>query len=357
MEEKSFLIKLFFLIIVTFIICYAFILLIDPHQEFGFNEFNKDSIRSEIMQKSDFIENNHNKFEFFVIGSSASGYFDPSVIQKTTGYKTFIFSAAGLRLEEYVAIVDLISKTQKPKVIYLHQDIWVFNKNLEEKNRTYLTSLGKYLTPYTGHSLKPIHFHPAYFSLGALIDAIKVVKKWYSRKNSKVVKKVNVPLERVKPRSRPDKNKKVWFRRNYFKHGYYDDYLFDKTHAKKWLGHLKRIAEDNNINLIFGLPPMNKEHLTMFNKYKALKGIAPRVKKAVTEIFGSFYDFHNCSTHAFRGTEYWDDSVHPSPKLTNIMTQIILEQDTEDNVPELFGKKVASENISEHLLNIGRVCP
>ena len=358
MEEKSFLIKLFCLIIVISIICYAFILFIDPHQELGFNRFNKGSIRSEILQKSDFIENNPNKFEFFVVGSSTAQYFDPSFIEKQTDYKTFNFSTARLHLAEYVAIVNLISKTQRAKVIFLHQDIWVFNKNIKEGNRSYLTSLGKYLTPYTGRSLKPIYFHPPYFSLGAFIDAIKVVKEWSKRKNDKVVKKEKFRSEKVRPRPGPDKNKKVWFRRGYFKHGFYDDYLFDATYAKIWLGHMKKIAEENNIKLIFGLPPMNKEHLTAFNNYQGgVKGLTPRVKKVIVEVFGSFYDFHNCSTHALRGPEYWDDSIHPSPKLTNIMTQIILEQDIEDNLPKLFGKKVTSGNISEHLLNIDRNCP
>ena len=52
------------------------------------------------------------------------------------GYKTFNFSLVGLHLEEYFALFNLISQTQKAKIIYIHQDFWVFNKNQRKIDKT-----------------------------------------------------------------------------------------------------------------------------------------------------------------------------------------------------------------------------
>ncbi len=100
MNEKVFLTKLFWVVLAIFILFYSLIALVDPYQQFGFNQFNRDSMPVQRIEKAQFLEKNNNEYEFFIIGSSVASNFEPEIIEKLTGYKTFNFSLAGLHLEE-----------------------------------------------------------------------------------------------------------------------------------------------------------------------------------------------------------------------------------------------------------------
>ena len=74
-----------------FVLFYSLIALVDPYQQFGFNQFNRDSMPAERIEKAQLLEKNNNEYEFFIIGSSVANNFEPAIIEKLTGYKTFNF--------------------------------------------------------------------------------------------------------------------------------------------------------------------------------------------------------------------------------------------------------------------------
>ena len=212
-----------------------------------------------------------------------------------------------------------------------------------------MTPIGKYLSPYIERPSRPFFIEKSYLSLASFLDALKLIKRWKPGSSKNELDITPISLSN-------NPNKKVWFRKDYFKHGYYDKYLFDEERARKWLGRIKKIADDNNTKIIVGIPPINKQHLEKFQSYQNLKIILPRVKKMITDVFGGFHDFHNCSVLAFRGPYYWEDSIHPSKKLSEIMTRIILDKPVHNNVPKLFGKKITDKNVSKYLINSPEFC-
>ena len=63
MNEKDFLTKLFWLALAIFVLFYSLIALVDPYQQFGFNQFNRDSMPVERIEKAQLLEKNNNEYE------------------------------------------------------------------------------------------------------------------------------------------------------------------------------------------------------------------------------------------------------------------------------------------------------
>ena len=101
---------------------------------------------------------------------------------------------------------------------------------------------------------------------------------------------------------------------------------------------------------------MNKQHLERLQMDVELTNHWLKVKRIIADVFGSFYDFNNCSTNSFRGSLYWSDSVHYYKELAAIMLQVLLDQRESENIPESFGIQVTPETFDDYLLSLNELC-
>jgi hypothetical protein len=366
MKPKSFLIRLSWLILASLAIVHIFTVFIDPYQEAGLNAFNRQVVPNDRLDVTTKLEKNGNDFEFFIVGSSRTGGINISALEKTTNQKTFNYSIAAASLEDYIGIINHIAHTPKAKTIYLQLDFYSFKETYSTRRRILETPLKKYLPPYIDWKedtpKQLLLFKKTYFSLEAFRDAFKTLKKYIKNsikknapshttalpKNSPVPEAKSTPPEIVK-------KGKVRLLKGYFINQY-DGFTLNATKLKKWLGFIKKMTADNQINLIVAMSPMNKEHLEKLQSDEKLAKHWLQVKKIIADVFGSYHDFNNCSAGSFQGRLYWRDSVHPSEKLAEVMMRVILDQPLGANIPKSFGMQVTNQTIDKYLSNLNNLC-
>ena len=366
MRAKSFLTRLFWLIIASFAIVHVFTVFIDPYQKAGFNAFNKivgPNHRFDLPMK---LEKNGDDFEFFIIGSSRTGSINISTIEKITNQKIFNYSLAAASLEDYIAIVNHIVHLRKARTIYLQLDFYSFKETYDTRRFLLETPLQNYLAPYIDLKESPprqtLFFDKTYFSLKAFSDALKTLITYIKnnfKRNVPVQKrptlKDSLPSEAISTPPKPVVAAKVKLLKGYFINQY-DGFFLNETKLKEWLGFIKKMTDENQINLIVALSPMNKEHLGILQSKKNLLTNWLKVKKIIADVFGSFHDFNNCSASSFQGRVYWADSVHPSKELAEIMMRVILDQPLGINIPKSFGVEVTKQSIEDYLSSSVNLC-
>jgi len=366
MKAKTFLIRLFWMILTSTIMVHVFTVFIDPYQKAGFNAFNKIVGPNDRFDLPTKLEKIGDDFEFFIVGSSRAGRFNISSFEKFTHQKTFNYSLAATSLEDYIAIVNHIVHLQKAKTIYLQLDFYSFKETYNTRRFILETPLQNYLAPYIdlneNTAKQSLFFNKTYFSLKAFRDACKTLKIYI-----KNIFKKDAPIPQAHPLKDPApskaipaspkivKTEKVKLLKGYFINQY-DNFALNEAKLKKWLGFIKKMTAENKIKLIVSMSPMNQEHLAKLQKNKELTKHWLKVKKIIAEVFGSYHDFNNCSANSFRGRLYWNDSVHPSRELSEIMMRVILDPSINTNIPVSFGMRVTRQTIDDYLLNLNDLC-
>lgn len=146
MKNKSFLINIFYILLILFSLLISFNYFFDSYGFFKKNnniDFATKAVASgkmiagmsnydeRIFQKKVF-ENFAEKPECIVIGSSRSMLIESKMIQHNR--KFFNHSVSGASLEDYIAIIGFYDKKNiLPKKVILGIDPWIFNKNNDQK--------------------------------------------------------------------------------------------------------------------------------------------------------------------------------------------------------------------------------
>jgi hypothetical protein len=337
----KYIIKLFTFIILIVVSFYIFILSIDPYDKYGFNYFNltTKAVNSYRDNKFHQIDNTIEKYDLFILGSSRVQAFDPDIIEKDTGLKTFNYGVNNSKPEDLLAITRHIIEKQTPKIIFLQLDFYNLNKHIPMDGRLKVSPLREYLDNTVKAKIDNknfYYFEQNYTTLTSLKDAIKLL---YKNKlgTVEITHKKNGMKIGYEPREKPN------LAEGYFKNEY-KNYEFGKNRIE-YFNQLKSLCDKNNIKLIVSISPMNEEHFLKLVNDKHLYKVLFDFKRKVVEIFDEVYDFNNFGAFEYQ-YPYWNDSVHPSVELPKIMSKILFNSKSIDNN---FGIKLNKDNIDEYL--------
>jgi hypothetical protein len=372
MKPQTYLKKMFGFSFLILTIAYSFTILIDPYQKSGFNILKKPYYNLGHQLAEDELKKTVKNAEFFILGSSRAQNIQSAKIEKLIKQNVFNFHIASGSLEEYIAAANFISQAGKAKVIYFQLDFFMFKESYSNLNLIKNHYLANYLSPYIeGNNGKKEYkiFERQYFSLFAFWHALKEFKTHFFRN----WKKNQPPRPQIEIEKKPNKKfivisenktpappiaimtKRVLFKKGYFQHQY-DDFVVNETRIKRLLGYIKKITAENKIKLLVSMSPMNKEHTMRLRLDENLTKHWLHVKKIIASVFGSYFDFNNCSVSAFQGAKFWNDSVHPSPKLSTIMMKKILDQPLTGNIPDSFGTLITVDSIDSYISNMNKHC-
>ncbi len=321
---------------------YLFIISVDPYDKYNINFWNLETKAVKSIRKNRFytLENAKERYNMFILGSSRVNRFDPQIAQKYFGYKTFNYGVFNAMPEDYLAILNHILSKQSPKVIILHTDFYMLNKNIPIDKRLVNSPLADYIDKKVVSNIKESSFYlldKNYMTLDALIDSIITLYK-------NVIISLNKDSDTSHKTNKQKRINPILIKELFdFE---YKDYQFDE----KRIGYLKRISKicrDNNIELIVSISPVSKEHLKKIIQDKRLYEKFIAYKKILVDIFHTIYDFNNISTFDFDNS-YWQDSIHPTKKLADIiLKEIFLHKVGKSN--SMFGFKINSNNIDMYL--------
>jgi len=338
----KYIIKLFIFIGLIVVSFYSFILSIDPYDKYGFNYFNLTNKAVNSFRDNKFyqIDTTIEKYDLFILGSSRVQAFDPDLIEVDTGLKTFNYGVNNSKPEDLLAITKHIIAKQTPKVIFLQLDFYNLNKHIPMDGRLKVSPLREYLdnnVKETIDSSKFYYYEKNYTTLSSLKESVKLVYKNKLGTVEEITHKKNGMKIGYEPKEKPN------LAEAYFKNEY-KTYEFGEKRIE-YFKKIKYLLDNNNIQLIVSISPMNEEHFIKLMNNKHLYDIQLSFKRKVVEIFGEVYDFNNFGAFQYK-YPYWNDSVHPSVELPKIMSKIIF---TSQSVNDDFGIKLDKNNIEKYL--------
>lgn len=346
----KYILKLFIFIILIAISFYSFILSVDPYDKYGFNFWNltTKAVNSYRDNKFHQIDNTTEKYDLFILGSSRVQAFDPELIEKETGLKTFNYGVNNSKPEDLLAITKHIIAKQKPKIIFLQVDFYNLNKHIPMDGRLKISPLREYLDDNVKTKIDTKNFYyftQSYITLTSLNDSIKLI---YKNKlgTVEITHKYNGMKIGNISKGKPT------LAEPYFKNEY-KNYEFGEKRIY-YFKQLKTICDENDIKLIVSISPINEEHFLKIMSDKHLNKTMLAFKRKVVDLFEEVYDFNTAGAFHYKDI-FWTDSVHPSIELPKIMSNTIFEKygyRIETEVPKDFGILVTKDNIDEHLQNL-----
>ncbi len=310
---------------------YLLVLSFDVYDEVGINPWGLTfkGVSNARDNKFSHINSGRYQYKMFVLGSSRVLRFDPNLIEKLTGLKTYNYGLENANVEELLAVTKHIISTQKPKEILLMLDFYMLNNYIGTDKRF----LKSRLYPFLGKKVEKKNFelknfliYPSYFTLKAIYDTFKVISLNIREEipeiylaNGQHVKEhaVNKPRLAIE----------------YFSNQYKNYHISKKR--VEYLKTIKRICDKNHIKLIVALSPMKENHLAKVLQNNNLKENFLKFKKITLKIFGKIYDFNNFSVKKYKENKYWYDSVHPTEILSNIMVNNIFSKNSNPKFPEI----------------------
>ncbi len=342
--------KLFIYIFSLAIGLYIFILSVDPYDKYGFNfwKLKTKAVNSYRDNKFYQIDSTKINYDLFILGSSRVQAFNPELIEKHTGLKTFNYGVNNSKPEDLLAITKHIIAKQSPRVIFLQLDFYNLNKHIPMDGRLRTSPLKQYLDDNVKskiNSNKFYYFEQNYTTLISLKDSITLIIKNKLGK-TEVTHKDNGMKVGYKPKEKPN------LAEPYFRNEY-KNYEFGEKRIK-YFNQLKTLCDKNNIDLLVSISAMNKEHTLRIVKDEYLFKQFLNFKRIVVNIFEKLYDFNTFASFKYN-YPYWTDSVHPSIELPKVMSSKIFNRygySNEYNIPKDFGVLVTKENIDQHLKNL-----
>ncbi len=165
----------FFSSLVALSVCINFI--VDPYNFFNQAVTDFISVSNERNIKFVHLQNNSQKYNSVLIGSSRSSYIDASKLHK---YKMFNCSVSGISIDEYLPYLKFFEKTQgTPKLIILSLDFHATNLNIQGNidpkiTLRYAVSKIKQLIDYAKIKI-------SYLSLRLLLNTQENFNDYYTR--------------------------------------------------------------------------------------------------------------------------------------------------------------------------------
>ena len=332
-----------FFTLLFYLMLYGFNVSVDPYDKFNINLWNLKTKAVNSFRDNKFyqIDSTTEQYDMFILGSSRVQAFDPELIEKQTGMKTYNYGVNEAKPEDLLAITRHIVSRQSPKVIFLQVDFYNLNKHIPVDFRLNASPLKEYLNKNAQNEIENNMFYfyeESYTTLSAIIDSIKLI---YVNKFGTV--KITHKKNGMKIGNQPVEKPKL--AEPYFKE-IYAEYEFGDARVN-YLNQLKVLCDQNSIQLIVSISPMNEEHLLKLLKDKHLSEMLLEFKRIVVDIFGDVYDFNNLSAFNYH-YPYWNDSVHPSVELAKLMSKIVFSNE-EHKFSDDFGVLIGEDNIDVYI--------
>lgn len=341
---KKFIIKLLAFILIILAVTLPLSAYVDPYNVFHVKaprengiESNKGFIKTEYMKK------NFDGFDSLLFGSSRAGFYDIGYLNEKMGARFYdMASSESLVNEQTNELKVLIKAGFVPKnVIVLVDDISCFVDPKLHENMLYRV-------PYpSGGMTDRIEFYLKYMDLFTVADSIPVIKEHDAVRLDELNSGIDSSfdestgfgyLERFYNTGTERLDKESYFDPDaeQSKKGYWVDYYkFRADEALDDMRELKKVCDDNGINLIVLTNPLY--HLTyrqdIENGYLLyLSGLAD-----ITD----YYNFSSFS-EVTEDYHYYYETSHFTPEVTRMMTDAFMSGESSS-----FGQHVSSENVSE----------
>ncbi|PPK57115.1 hypothetical protein B0F89_1551 [Malaciobacter marinus] len=316
--------------------------LVDPFNIFHTKFLKEQFQMNERFMKIEYLEENKNKYNSYMFGSSRIGTTPPNVIDKyLENAKFYNFTISSANLYDYLIHLKYFIKSEYPiKNLYLQIDI----SNMASYSRTESDYLRKPHPFVVGEKLEK--YYLSYLS-GFFPFNIK----------GKIAENINQkdlvgyyletgiwtrPLKEKKIKENPEK-----FIQEERSFNVQNKRVVKNTQSENNSKALKEIVDlclKNNINLIIFTTPHNKNMMDTFILEDYLKFL-----KMISSI-ANFYDFTGYNTVTTENINYYESSHYRENVGRIIAARIFNDKSIE--VPEDFGVFVTKDNIDEHLENL-----
>ncbi|MBC75157.1 MAG: hypothetical protein CME64_04010 [Halobacteriovoraceae bacterium] len=300
--------------ITIFTLCMGLIISVDPYEKYGINVFGFKTKAVMFGREVKFrmLDNTTNKYEAFLLGSSAAHRYKTSDMNEITGLKSFNYSVQHSTTEDYLAITRHIIEKQSPKLIIVQFDFYTLNKNFETDPRLYNSPLRKYLKKSQNNYFDSKAISNTYLTMDALRDSIRVIGvNLFSEPRHIYLEHGDYPKEKLN-------TGKVKLSQHE-----YGKYEFDQKRVNQ-LKELQELAKQNNIRLIAITAPHTYEHVQSI-KSQGLEKELNQFKNILANTFSEVYDFTNEGLKPYSTSEYFMDSSHLAPKLGKLILSEIFE--------------------------------
>ena len=316
--------------------------IVDPFNIFHTKFLKEQFQMNERFMKIEYLEENKNKYNSYMFGSSRIGTTPPNIIDKYfENAKFYNFTVSSANLYDYLMHLKYFIKSEYPiKNLYLQIDIdnissysrsesdylrklhpFVLEENLEKYYLSYLTGFFPFnVKGKIALNLKMDDITEYFIETGIWTRPIK--EKKIQENPEKFIKEeisFNVQNERIIKNTQFENNSKA----------------------------LKEIVDlclENNINLIIFTTPHNKNMMDTFIVEDYLKFLK------MISIYTDFYDFTGYNTVTTENINYYESSHYRENVGRLIAAKIFNDKSVE--VPEDFGVLVTKDNIDEHLENL-----
>ena len=313
--------------ITIFTLCMGLIISVDPYEKYGINVFGFKTKAVMFGREVKFrmLDNTTNKYEAFLLGSSAAHRYKTSDMNEITGLKSFNYSVQHSTTEDYLAITRHIIEKQSPKLIIVQFDFYALNKNFETDPRLYNSPLKKYLKKSQNNYFDSKAISNTYLTMDALRDSIRVIGvNLFSEPRHIYLEHGDYPKEKLS-------TGKV----KLSQHGY-GKYEFDQKRINQ-LKELQELTKQNNIRLIAITTPHTYEHIQSI-KNQGLEKELNQFKSILANTFSEVYDFTNEGLKPYSTSEYFMDSSHLAPKLG----RLVLEKLFNNQPTPSIGRQISS---------------
>ena len=316
--------------ITIFTLCMGLIISVDPYEKYGINVFGFKTKAVMFGREVKFrmLDNTQNKYEAFLLGSSAAHRYKTSDMNEITGLKSFNYSVQHSTTEDYLAITRHIIEKQDPKLIIVQFDFYTLNKHFDTDPRLYNSPLKKYLKANSNNYIDSSAISNTYLTMDASRDSIRVIGvNLFSEPRHIYLEHGDYPKE--KPNTGKVKLSQ---------HGY-GKYEFDQKRIDQ-LKELQKLASDNNIRLIAITTPHTYEHVQSIKK-QGLEKELNQFKQTLANHFQEVYDFTNEGLKPYSTSEYFMDSSHLAPKLGKLVLKKLFGN-SDEGVPSI-GREISSK--------------
>ena len=316
--------------------------IVDPFNIFHTKFLKEQFQMNERFMKIEYLEENKNKYNSYMFGSSRIGTTPPNIIDKYfENAKFYNFTVSGANFYDYLTHLKYFIKNEYPiKNLYLQIDIdnmtnfsWAESNYLVKYHPFILEqSLNKYYLLYlTG--LFPFNIK------GKIIENInqKDLVGYYLETGI-----WTRPIKEKKIQENPEK-----FIKEEISFNVQNKRMIKNTQFENNSKALKEIVDlclENNINLIIFTTPHNKNMMDSFIVEDYLKFLK------MISIYTDFYDFTGYNTITTENINYYESS-HYRENVGRLIAAKIFN-DKSVKVPEDFGVLVTKDNIDEHLENL-----
>ena len=316
--------------IAIFTLCMGLIISVDPYEKYGINVFGFKTKAVMFGREVKFrmLDNTQNKYEAFLLGSSAAHRYKTSDMNEITGLKTFNYAVQHTTPLDYLAIARHIFSKQSPKLIFLQMDFYGLNKHFSVDPRLYNSPLKKFIKKDQNNYFDSKAISHTYLTLDALRDSLRVIGvNLFSEPRHIYLEHGDYPKEK------PKDQKSVPLSQSG-----YGKYEFDSEKINL-LREFKELVESNGAKLIVFTTPHSYEHVKHIHS-QGLKDELKKFKTTLSEIFGHVYDFTNEDVKEFSKPKYMRDSSHPTPLLSKIVIERVMKESSKSN----FGRRISSDN-------------